>query len=74
MFVAPWGPIPDSVRFFQSPMTFPVFLDSLLLLPRHLLTQGAEQPNDSGCTRGTKCMEMAAAPKNLQRGVKMTEK
>lgn len=57
MFVDPWRPTPDPVRFFQSLMTFPVFLGSLLLLPHHLLTQGAEEPNDSGCRRGTKCVE-----------------
>lgn len=73
MFVAPWRPALDSVRFFQSPMTFPLFLGSLLLLPHHLLTQGAEEPNDSGCRKGTKHMEAPAGVKNLQMGVKTTE-
>lgn len=43
MFVAPWRSIPDSVRFFQSPMTFPVFLGSLPLIP--------QTPLDSGCRK-----------------------
>lgn len=74
MFVAPCRPTLHSVRFFQSPMTFPAFLGSLLLLPQHLLTQGAEEPNDSGCRRGTKYMETAAGLKNPQMGVKFAEK
>lgn len=74
MFVTPWRPAPDSVRFFQSPMTFPVLLGSLLLLPQHPLTQGAEKPNDSGCRRGTECMQTTAGVKNLQMGAKTTEK